>query len=1307
MFRCRTTVVLFLLMISAHALGQIAIPAGFPNANNTGHSGSLTLHSGTYTATTQGETIENLRITGGVVIQADNVTVRNCHITGGLYKFRATNGNTGILVEDCTIDGEGDDQTTVRGANFIMRRCDISGDEDGVHPLGNVTIEDCYIHDLTYTALSHNDGMQFRDGEDVVIRHNTIQCGYQNQTSALLLQAETGPIDNVLIEDNFLSGGSYILYLRNREYNVTNVTVRGNVFEYDSWGFGPLSVDSGTGTFECNTYHTGDFLSVNDECTVNHTPFANAGPDQTVDGGAVTLNGTLSYDRHGTITSYVWEENSSQIATGSNPTVSLSVGSHSIDLTVTDDGSATDTDSVLIVVTSGGGNQPPTADAGSDQTVTDSDDSGSESVTLDGSGSSDSDGTIVSYLWEENSSQIATGSGPSVSFAVGAHTVELTVTDDDSATDTDTVVITVNAPGGGDTYELDCLTADQVVCDNGTFIWGGQETHRIGGGEAGKDGAAVLVFQLPTLDAGETVTDANLFVHMLVVGGALVSNADLYGLPYRTSSSVLTTDYYEGAYDGDANATALVNDFATPSTSTGTLETDASGDAALAAYIAAQYTAGAEGGDYVFIRLNPDIADVADYVYHEIASAEYATAAYRPVLTLITGGTSNAAPTADAGSDQTVTDNDDSGAENVTLDGSGSADSDGTIVSYVWEENSSQIATGSGPTVSFAVGAHTVELTVTDDDSATDTDTVVITVNAYVNQAPTADAGSDQTVTDSDDSGAENVTLDGSGSSDSDGTIVSYVWEENSSQIATGSGPTVSFTVGAHTVDLTVTDDDSATDTDSVVITVDAAPSGGETSNATWQTFALGSTETGVFTVEFDAVPNNANMDGATGVCLGTASAWSDLACIVRFYTSGNIDVRDGGSYAADTTLAYSAGTSYHVRMVIDVPNDTYSVYVTPQGGSETTLASDYGFRTDQVGVGSLDSWAIKADSGSHTVSNVTVGGPPNNAPTADAGSDQTVNDADDSGAENVALDGSGSSDSDGTIVSYSWEENSSQIAAGVNPTVSLSVGAHTIDLIVTDDDSATDTDSVLITVTAANQAPTADAGTDQTVTDTDGNGSASATLDGSGSSDSDGTIVSYVWEEDSSQIATGSSPAVTLAVAVHTIDLTVTDDDSDTDTDSTVVTVVSRTLTSTGSWQNSSLPTQTGACTIEFDMKPNGSSIDTVTAISLGAVAGWNDAACMVRFYTNGEIEARDGSHYASDTTVTYTSGTWCHVRLAIDIANDTYSIYVTPDGQSEITLGTDFSFRTQQIGVGSLNNWALITDSGAHEVKNLTITD
>src|SRR4030042_7036248 len=54
-------------------------------------------------------------------------------------------------------------------------------------------------------------------------------------------------------------------------------------------------------------------------------------------------------------------------------------------------------------------NVPPVADAGSDQEVTDNDDNGSETVTLDGSASSDSDGPLTSWGWRGGASEDGTG----------------------------------------------------------------------------------------------------------------------------------------------------------------------------------------------------------------------------------------------------------------------------------------------------------------------------------------------------------------------------------------------------------------------------------------------------------------------------------------------------------------------------------------------------------------------------------------------------------------------------------------------------------------------------------------------------------------------------------------------------------------------------------------------------------------------------------------------------------------------------------------------------------------------------------
>ena len=88
----------------------------------------------------------------------------------------------------------------------------------------------------------------------------------------------------------------------------------------------------------------------------------------------------------------------------------------------------------------------PTPTQGADQTVPDTDRDGTELVTLDGSASSDSDGSIASYEWREGGTSIGAGATPAVWLSVGTHTLTLEVTDDDGDSATDTVVITVSPP---------------------------------------------------------------------------------------------------------------------------------------------------------------------------------------------------------------------------------------------------------------------------------------------------------------------------------------------------------------------------------------------------------------------------------------------------------------------------------------------------------------------------------------------------------------------------------------------------------------------------------------------------------------------------------------------------------------------------------------------------------------------------------------------------------------------------------------------------------------------------------------------
>jgi len=154
-----------------------------------------------------------------------------------------------------------------------------------------------------------------------------------------------------------------------------------------------------------------------------------------------------------------------------------------------------------------------------------------------------------------------------------------------------------------------------------------------------------------------------------------------------------------------------------------------------------------------------------------------------------------------------------------SFDGTGSSDTDGSIVSYAWTFGDG--ATGSGATISHVYdspGTRIVTLTVTDNGSAIDTQSSSVTVAA--NQVPTASF----TYTCSDLS----CGFDGTASSDTDGDVVTYAWDFGDGE--TGSGATTIHaygSAGTRTVTLTVTDDDGATGSRSQAVTV-SEPTGGD-----------------------------------------------------------------------------------------------------------------------------------------------------------------------------------------------------------------------------------------------------------------------------------------------------------------------------------------------------------------------------------------------------------------------------------------------------------------------------------------------
>ena len=189
----------------------------------------------------------------------------------------------------------------------------------------------------------------------------------------------------------------------------------------------------------------------------------------------------------------------------------------------------------------------------------------------------------------------------------------------------------------------------------------------------------------------------------------------------------------------------------------------------------------------------------------------------RASFQLIIVSTQQLPPIADAGPDRTA-----NISELLTFDGSASTDPDGTITAFAWDFGDGTTATGRVVQHAFTIQrTFVVTLTVTDNHGLTDSDTAVVNVVApQINQPPVANAGPDRTV-----NANRPVTFDGLASTDTDGTIVSFLWNFGDGTSSIGSIVQHIFTaLGTFIVTLTVTDDDGATGTDTATIIADGRP---------------------------------------------------------------------------------------------------------------------------------------------------------------------------------------------------------------------------------------------------------------------------------------------------------------------------------------------------------------------------------------------------------------------------------------------------------------------------------------------------
>ncbi|MEO0812017.1 MAG: PKD domain-containing protein, partial [Myxococcota bacterium] len=185
------------------------------------------------------------------------------------------------------------------------------------------------------------------------------------------------------------------------------------------------------------------------------TAVALASPSAVMESATLNLDGSASSDSAGETLSYLWEQTMGptlSIVDPTSPTTTATVPevnenrAVTLQLTVTNENGIQSVDTVFATIIDGG--VAPIAVAGPDQTV-----SAGDTVTLDGSSSSDADGEIRNYIWErvigpvvsisDSASPVATFVAPEVT-EPSTVLIRLTVTDADGISAQDELVVTLN-----------------------------------------------------------------------------------------------------------------------------------------------------------------------------------------------------------------------------------------------------------------------------------------------------------------------------------------------------------------------------------------------------------------------------------------------------------------------------------------------------------------------------------------------------------------------------------------------------------------------------------------------------------------------------------------------------------------------------------------------------------------------------------------------------------------------------------------------------------------------------------------------
>ena len=668
---------------------------------------------------------------------------------------------------------------------------------------------------------------------------------------------------------------------------------------------------------------------------LNTPPVANAGPAQTVAvGDTVMLDGSKSSDADGDPLIFHWSFASLPSGSGAllsnvnavHPTFVVdTAGTYVVQLVVNDG----HVDSAPAIVSISTRNSTPVANAGPDQTAF-----VQQTVSLDGSRSSDIDGDALTYRWSFLSrpsgslAALLDPTGVDPSFLVdraGSYVVQLIVNDGQVDSLPSSVTIsTVNSPPVANAgRNQTALVGNTIVLD--------------GGGSTDVDGDLLAyAWSFVSIPSGSIASLQNAnnvrpsfvvdkkgdYVVQLIVNDGTVNSA-----PATVTISTLNSPPVASA---GANQAVFVGQLVRLD---GSGSTDVDGDRLSFAWsmLSKPVTsvASLSSPSVVMPTFTVDVA--GSYVVQLIV--DDGTVSSSPAT--VTISTINRPPVASAGPSQTVK----LGAT-VELDGSASSDPDGDALTFTWSILSTptaSLATLSDvhaikPTFVVDVGGdYVLQLIVNDGSVSSAAATVTIST---ANSAPIADAGPDQTVA----VGAI-VQLDGSGSIDPDGQPISFGWSLTSvpdGSTAALSNPTITkptFAVdkaGLYVVQLIVGDGllFSPPVTVSVTATVAGVNQPPQVDAGPDQVITLPASASFNGTVTDDGLPNP---PGAVTV------TWSAV--------SGPGSVAFTGVHSVVTTASFSAPGTYVLRLTADdgalTASDDIQVTVDPAANRQPVTQND------------------------------------------------------------------------------------------------------------------------------------------------------------------------------------------------------------------------------------------------------------------------------------------------------------------------------------------------------------------------------